>query len=243
MALIRANQAGPMAARAAAMNLGDLAQRASLMRDAALAEAERIIADARASIDADAVHIRARAAEEGRAEGLARGLAEGREQGRREAFEESKHRLAALETAWTDALHAFEARRDSMLVEAKRDVLELALEIGRRVAKRVAQTDPAVAAEQVREALVLVTRPSRLRVSAHPDDLPVLRDVMPALLERFGGAAHAELRPDPTLGRGSCVLETDRGGIIDASIDAQLERIAAAVTGQSGPQDARERVA
>lgn len=243
MALIRGNDAGQMAARAAAMDLGDLARRASLIRDAAIDEAERIIADARAKIDADAAQIRARAAEEGRAEGLARGLAQGREQGRSEAFDEARQRLAALEAAWTDALQAFESRRESMLVEAKSDVLELAIEIGRRVAKRVARTDPAVAAEQVREALALVTRPTRLRVAAHPDDLPGLRDAMPALLERLGGAAHAELRPDPSLGRGSCVLETDRGGVIDASIDTQLERIAAALTGQSGAQAARERAA
>lgn len=243
MALIRGNEAGPIAARGAAMDLGDLARRASVMRDAALAEAERIIAHARAQSEAEAAEIRARAAEEGHAEGLERGLTEGLEQGRRRAFDEAKERLAAIEAAWTDALRAFESRRDSMLVEAKRDVLDLAVEIGRRVAKRVARTDPAVAVEQVREALALVTRPTRLRVSAHPDDLPTLRDAIPALVERFSGAAHAELRPDPSLARGSCVLETDRGGTIDASIDTQLERIAAALTGQQGPQAARERAA
>ncbi|MCL4741884.1 MAG: hypothetical protein KJZ54_06725 [Phycisphaerales bacterium] len=241
MAMIRGNEAGPMAARGAAMDLGDLARRASVMRQAAIAEAERIIADAVAKAEVESVEIRARAAEEGRAEGLERGLVEGREQGRREAFDEAKARLGALEAAWADALSAFEARREGMLVEAKRDVLDLAVEIGRRVTKRVARSDPGVAVEQAREAIALVARPTRLRVAVHPDDLSALREAMPSLMERFAGTAHAELRPDPSLDRGSCVVETDRGGTIDASIGTQLERIAAALTGQTGPQAARER--
>lgn len=243
MALIRGNGAGSMAARGAVLDLGDLARRASVMREAALAEAERIIADARARAESESAQLRARAEEEGRARGLERGMAEGRERGRREAFDEAKERLAALESAWADGLRAFEARRDGMLVEAKRDVLDLAIEIGRRVTKRVASTDPSVAVEQVREALALIARPTRLRVAVHPDDLPALREAMPSLMDRFEGAAHAELRPDPSLGRGSCVVETDRGGTIDASIETQLERIAAALTGQAGTRAAGERAA
>ena len=54
------------------------------------------------------------------------------------------------------------------------------------------------------------------------------------LVERIGQCTHAELRDDPSIGRGGCVISTGRGRI-DATIDRQLERISQALLGRSKP--------
>ena len=70
----------------------------------------------------------------GRREGLARGLEEGLKQGREEglkaAHAERKQQLATLEQNWSKALEEFNGVRDQMVIEAREDVLKLAVRMG-----------------------------------------------------------------------------------------------------------------
>lgn len=229
MGMIRRADLDTAARAARVMDLGDLRARGEALVAAANAEAERIVREAHAERD----RLLAGAREEGRRAGLeegrAQGRAEGREAGAAEARQAAADRIAALAESWAGALDAFESRRDEMLACARTEVVRLAAEIATRVTRRAVQLDPATVAAQMEAVLATVARPTRLTLRVHPDDLALAQDELPDLLARFDLCRHADLLTDASLARGSCVATTDDGGRIDADVDAQLDRLVAAM--------------
>jgi len=236
MALIRQTLANTVARDAIVLDLGDLVRQGDTLKSRAKADAERIIAEAKVERD----RLLAAAAEAGHTEGLAKGLQEGHAKGeaagRAEALAAAGARLKELDERWTAALAEFESNREGMLLEARTDVLRLALAAAEMVTKRAIQMRPEAAADQLAAVLGLLVKPTRLVVAVHPDDVAVLREALPGMSERFSSAAHVELVPDHGLERGSCVAKMGSGGVIDASVRTQLERIVKAMLPEGGAQ-------
>jgi flagellar assembly protein FliH len=225
MALIRQSSTGTITRDAVVLDLGDLSRQGEQLKTKARADADRILAEARAERE----RLLAGAAEEGRAAGHAKGLEqgqrEGHEAGRQAALAEMKQRLATLETGWTAALAKFEAERDNMLLEARHDVLRLACVGAELATKRAVRVEPDRVVDQVGAVLALISRPTRLTLSIHPDDRALLEEALPGLTSKYTAATHVEIATADSLDRGSCIARTGTGGEIDASIRTQLERI------------------
>lgn len=220
------------------LDLGDLSRQGEQIRARARAEADRIVAEAKAERE----RLIAGAAEEGRKAGTAQGLEEGRkqgaEEGRKAAIAERKDALARLEAGWTAALAAFEGERDRMLLEARQDVLRLAATVAELVTKRALALEPSRVIDQLAAVLAVLAKPTRLTVSVHPDDQSLVRDALPALCEKYGAATHVEIGAGAALSRGSCVAKTGTGGVLDASVRTQLERITELLLPDSAAQPA-----
>jgi flagellar biosynthesis/type III secretory pathway protein FliH len=240
MALIRHSNAATIARDAVVLDLGDLRRQGEIIKLRAREEAERIVAEARAERE----RLLKTAAEEGRAAGVAKGIEEGRKKGedagKAAAMAEFKQRLDALEKAWGAALAGFDAQREQLLMDARQEVVRLALRIGELVTKRAVAADPDRAADQVGAILQALTRPTRAVVAVHPDDRATVERALPALAARIAGAQHVELVADESLSRGSCVLRAAGGGEIDGTIETQLGRIAAALLPAEDPAGAGE---
>lgn len=225
MALIRQSSTGTITRDAVVLDLGDLSRQGEQLKTRARAEADRIVAEAKAERE----RLLAGAAEEGRAAGHAKGLEqgqrEGHEAGRQAALAEMKQRLATLEAAWTAALAKFEAERDLMLLEARHDVLRLACVGAELATKRAVRVEPDRVIDQVAAVLALISKPTRLTLSVHPDDRALVEEAIPAMASKYSAATHVEIATSDALDRGSCVARTGTGGEIDASIRTQLERI------------------
>ena len=236
MPLIRGAQLGDAVRSAVVLDLGDLKRQGDRILSTARAEADRIVAEARAERE----RLLEGASEEGRRAGTERGIEEGRArgaaEGREAAMAAHREKLAALEAAWTGALDEFRARREEMLLEARVDVLRLAVRVAEMVTRRRVELDDGAAAAQLEAVVSLVARPTRLVIRVHRDDVDAFREALPAAAARLGagvrpGAAggHVELAVDGTLAPRSCVASTPDGGMIDASLGTQLERIVAAL--------------
>lgn len=226
MAVVRQAESARVAKNAIVLDLGDLKRQGETIRALAAQEASAIIETARAE--------RARLAAGGREEGFLAGQLEGREaglvkgraEGHAAALAHSRDNLAKLDANWTQALNEFVAVRETMLSEARADVIRLALAIAERVVKRTIQADPSVVASQLAAALDLVSRSTRLTIAVHPEDEAAAREALPAITARLGEGMHAQIQPDASLTRGSVIVRTATGGSVDAGIDVQLERIA-----------------
>jgi len=228
MPLIRQPLADPNVRDAVVLQLGDLRRAGEHLRESARREVESMLAAARAERD----RIVSGADRDGHAQGLERGFREGRERGaaeaRAEAMTQWRERLSAIEAGWAEALQRFLADRERMLLEARQDVLQLAVLLAERITKRALHVDPTLVNEQVAEVLALVARPSRLVICLHPEDRPIVEEVLPGLRRRFPSVQELEMVDDPRLQRGSCTARS-AGGAIDASISTQLDRIAEAL--------------
>ncbi|MCW5767540.1 MAG: hypothetical protein KIT19_02565 [Phycisphaeraceae bacterium] len=229
MGLIRRPDIQQMARDAIVMNLGDIAREGERLAAKAKAEAARIVAEARAERE----RLLSGASEQGRAEGYQKGFEEGRaagiEEGRRAASESYTAELARLQQSWEREIQAFEAQREEMLSVLRRDAVSLAVALAERVIRRSVEADESVVLRQIEAALGVLARASRIAVAIHPDDEELVRGALPGLVQRFSEVTHAEIALDRDVPRGGCVVRTESGGMVDATLRSQLDRLASAI--------------
>jgi len=104
--------------------------------------------------------------------------------------------------------------------ETEREVVQLALEIARRILRRELTIDPEAILGLVRAGLESVSLREVLEVRVHPAHAETVR----LCLNKLGAPAALAVIADPHLEPGALLVETRRGGF-DASADAQLEEI------------------
>ncbi|MEO1717794.1 MAG: FliH/SctL family protein [Planctomycetota bacterium] len=236
MPVLKASSATQTAKDAVVLDLADIAQQGEAILRGAREQAARIIAEAQAERErliSDASNV-------GHREGHAQGLAEGREAGKAAgeiaARAEHAEELRSLQASWSAALEEFLANRDHLLVTCKTDVLRLALSIAERITRRTFACDELVITEQIESALELVGKPSRVMILVHPVQLDVAKQALPDLVGRLDAVEHADIVADETLAEDACVVRTSDGGLIHASIETQLTRIAELIVPGSSTQ-------
>ena len=151
------------------------------------------------------------------AEARERGYAEGHEQGRRESAEKLAATLVAL-------AHASEIERERL----RNDTGALALQVVRKLLGHFADDAVLVALAATATDDMLPAQPLALVV--HPDRCSAVRERLAASATTPAGSAPAlrcEVRGDPSCAPDACRLETEHGSV-DASLEAQLARLAAA---------------
>lgn len=211
------------------LDFDDLHRRGQAVIKAAQDEAAQILKqaqDERERLLGDATEV---GNAKGYEEGLAKGIAEGIEKGVQESIEAHNQQLDTLVENWNAALQKWEAQRSDLILSARTEVVQLAAHIAGRVIKRVIDLDPEVVVDQLEAVLETLVTPTDIRVCVHPGDMELLRRVMPLMIDQCASCNHAELVEDSTLAPGSCVVSTKGGGVIDASISKQYDRIVAAL--------------
>jgi len=237
MAILKGNTAENPSRHAIALDLGDLRTQGELVVAHAKKKAEQIVAEA----NAERQRLISTASAEGYAAGLAKGLRQGRQDGADAAMAERRAALDGLDTAWLALANEIMVQREDMMAEASRNVIKLAIAIAERVVRRTVEADPACVVQQVEAALAMVMRPTRVVVRINPADRGLVAAALPLLTERLAHGVHLELLDDATMGRGSCGLRMTEsmGGMIDATLDTQLARIAEMLV-PAGPGDAAD---
>lgn len=225
MTVIKQKQAERLTQSAVVLDLGDLKRQGAAIIARAKAQAQRLLDDA----EQEAGRIIESAGEIGESrgydEGLKRGLSEGRDQGCERAKQERGQAIQQMIARWGAALDAWESARRDMLLEAKEDVIALAIALAERVTHRQIEAQPELVADQMAEALTLVSRRSEATVRVHPEDRALIETILPDIISRIDTCSHVKLEDDAAIERGGCVVSTD-GGQIDATISTQLDRIA-----------------
>jgi flagellar assembly protein FliH len=209
-------------------SFGDIERQARLVLDRADQQGREILRKARARGREDA--------EQARQEGYQAGLAEGRQDGLRQAraeayqaaLQEARQRLDQLAQALAAGLSEFESGKRRLTGLAEAGLIELALAIARRVCKLAVEISPEVARANARFLLESVQHDGDLELRVSPTEYETLRDVAAKVLQHAERLEHVEVRADPTVEPGGCLLTT-RTGLIDASIETQVQRIAEAI--------------
>jgi flagellar assembly protein FliH len=98
------------------------------------------------------------------------------------------------------------------------------------VLQRTFEAEPERVVDVLRGALRKTFVRDGLTVVCHPDDLARLRSAGPALAATLGGLRDLELVTDRRIAAGGVVVRTPAGDV-DATIDSQLDRLAAALLG------------
>jgi flagellar biosynthesis/type III secretory pathway protein FliH len=151
--------------------------------------------------------------------GYAKGFQEGQARGRAEIQGPAETLQRAAE--------ALEPFRDEIVREMGRCVHALAVGVAEKIIQREVLSDPAIVAELVKKALVLIPADAAVEVRLNPEDLAALeRGSSGSLLPARTGAARCV--PDPSLGRGSFVIDSPLkivNGGVESALRSLYERL------------------
>lgn len=162
---------------------------------------------------ADLEALEQQAREEGFTAGHAEGLAAAQQQ-----MAEQMQRLDTLFNAAARPLQRLDE-------DTEQELAQLAAVMARQVLAHELNTAPERVLCALRQALRALPGATReLRVSLHPDDLALLRQLDAV-------EAHWQLQGDASLARGDCVLQSERSRL-DARVQTRLASVIDAVLGQ-----------
>lgn len=176
--------------------VADARSEAQLIRERAEDDAEEIRRCARA----DAERMQRQAREQGYREGRDLGAAE----------------LTKIVAQVSQRLTQIEA-------QAVPQLRDLALAVARKILGRELELRPDAVVDVIKQALAEKARQRReIVLRVHPEDLAIVRERKPELLEVLSRAKEIGVREDPDVARFGVVIETD-AGTIDAQLETQLE--------------------
>ena len=234
MPVLKTQNSTPLIRDAVVLDLGDLGRQAALLKAAAQQRAQRILEDARV----EAQRITAGAQEAGHAAGhaagLAQGLEEGRAQGHAQALADAQQHVQQVTQTMAAVAADWQQHRAALETEARAAVLRFALRFAEKLTHRVIQVRPEVVVDQVAAALRHVLEPTDVVIHTHPDDRPILEEVLPQLMVNLTQIQHVTCHEDPEVGRGGCVLGL-RGGEVDATLDTQIRRLVELIQPDANP--------
>lgn len=154
---------------------------------------------------------------------------------KKSAFEEGYRK--GLEQAESD-MEAFRKNMTSFMNAAKDvfeyvapDILEISIDIAKKVIKKEVEQDPQVLINTIVEVLkTLAKNEPKINIRVKPQAVQFIKDTLPNITYQYGIDAKINIVADPSIEEGGCIFQTNNG-IVDASIDTQLEIIKKALEG------------
>lgn len=183
-----------------------------------------------------AAGIHAETARNGFEQGYRKGYVAGETAGHADALTQSKQQFQAeqgdLISAMSDAVKRFDILKEDLLIQAKRDVLELAVAIGEKVTRRLGVYDREAARANAEAAIELLSPGSDLTLHVNPADGDTMRRFAGELAGELNRLQHVNVIEDDSVSPGGCLVASgDRS--VDARIDTQLDQIAELLIGSS----------
>lgn len=147
-------------------------------------------------------------------------------QAAQQSLDAERARLAQARKALAAGLGDLSRLREETIAAAEAQLLELALEIARKVLMQEIDGGRYEIDPIVREALLHVPARQEVVVHLHPDDWAACE-----IAREAGGAAgagHVRFLADPGVRRAECLLESPQGMVVSA-VEAHLQDIAEAL--------------
>jgi len=160
---------------------------------------------------------------------LAEAQRQGREEGRQQGLAELRESMLRARAA----VEAVAALAEHLRAQTALDAVELGTAIARQVLDREISMHPDEVVGIARRGVNRLGG-SQIRIRAHPDDAELLEPQTSAIRDEVG-ALQVEILPDPDLGRGSVVIESELG-VADARIDAQLNELVTSMRDAPDPE-------
>lgn len=142
---------------------------------------------------------------------------------------------AGLEQASEDisevknAITAFLSAKQEVFEYIAPDILEISVDIAKKIIKREIQQDPSLILNNILEILKgLSKEETKITLRVNPQQVALLKTEIPELMSTAGLDAKVLVVPDVELMEGGCMVTTTNG-VIDATIETQLSVISEAL--------------
>lgn len=111
------------------------------------------------------------------------------------------------------------------------DILEISVEIARKIVKKEIEQNPEIVLETILNVLKTTSRDeTKITLKVNPEQVNFVKEHIPSILTSAGLDVKTNILADDTIEIGGCVVQTNNG-IVDATIATQLEIIKEAFKG------------
>ncbi len=149
------------------------------------------------------------------------------EEGYRAGIEKSQ---ADLEKFRNELANFMSARKDVFEYIAP-DILEISVDIAKKIIKKEVESDPQVLINTIIDVLKSVSKSEpKIVIRVRPQAVQFIKDTIPNITYQYGIDSKINIVADPSVEEGGCIFQTNNG-IVDASIDTQVEIIKKALEG------------
>jgi flagellar assembly protein FliH len=156
------------------------------------------------------------AKEKGYESGLLEGKKEAIEQITLQYNEKIQEAANILEKAYQE--------KQSIINEAEPFIIELCMEIAKKVIQQELKTHPDVLITIIKNSLALSNERQSIIICVNPEDFSFVQHQRQQLLQMIEGQTELKILPDHSIQNGGCIIRTSYGSI-DARIDVQLNEI------------------
>jgi len=149
-----------------------------------------------------------------------KGYDEGYRKGLDEGHADARKVIDNFASAIKDAVK----QREILYNDARKNILDLVIEIARKITFDSARIDHEVTAGMISGVIDRLVDKTKVKIKVHPDHYPVINQQ----IERFRGDSTAikeiAIEPDSRVRYGGCYIETPTGDI-DARVESQMDII------------------
>lgn len=144
----------------------------------------------------------------------------GMQDGTHHAKEQFKFQLQKA----ADILEQAYEEKKAVIQEAEPFVIELTMEIAKKVLYQEVKTNPEVLIHLIKQTLASVYETSSISIGVAPEDFTFVQKQREQLLAVGNGQVEIKVVPDYSIEQGGCIIRTSSGSV-DARIDVQLSEI------------------
>ncbi len=149
------------------------------------------------------------------------------EEGYRQGLEQAKSDIENFRLAINEFLGA----PKEVFEYISPDILEISVDIAKRIIKKEVQSDPQIIINTIVDVLKTASKNEpKVNIRVSPKVVTFVKDVLPNTMYENGIDTKVNIISDPSVEEGGCVFQTNNG-IVDASIDTQIEIIKKALEG------------
>jgi flagellar biosynthesis/type III secretory pathway protein FliH/vacuolar-type H+-ATPase subunit H len=201
----------------------------TMAKEASLAPKEEELDMAKAEIDRQRQDILARAAAEGEAaKALAaeKGLAEGRAKGEERGYNESKNEVFSKAQGFFKIIERVDSIWKDLWREKAPFMVTLAVDAAEAIVNKEVKNGQGLAAGAFAACVEYLQKCHRATFRVRPEDLQEIEDARNAARSQIDGTVNVAFKPDPSLGAGDIIMESD-AGLLDASLKNRHDRVMA----------------
>jgi flagellar assembly protein FliH len=152
-----------------------------------------------------------------------------KESSQKEGYQEGLNQAKADIEEMRDTLTAFMGAKQEVFDTVAPYVMEMSLDIAKKIIKREIETDPSIILDNIQQLLKTLSKEeSKITLKVNPIQVSLVKSEVPEMLTNVGLEARIMVVPDDSIMEGGCLVETTNG-VIDATIETQLSVISEAL--------------
>ncbi|MBP3847315.1 flagellar assembly protein FliH [bacterium] len=128
-----------------------------------------------------------------------------------------------------EGLDVFYGSKQEIYDIVANDILQISLDVAKKIIKKETAENPEIILENIKEMLSgLSKEETKLILKVNPTQAEMLKQQVPDFVSTAGLEAKVVVIPDESIMEGGCILTTTNG-VIDATIESQIEVISEAL--------------